>query len=395
MELGIVGKPNVGKSTFFSALTLNDVSIANYPFTTINANIGVSHIRTKCPHLDTDVVCNPRVGYCKKGVRWVPVQMIDVAGLVPGAYEGKGLGNKFLDDVRKASALIHIVDASGSTDSEGNPIPPGTHNPMDDISFLENEIVHWIAGIIEKGWERISRRIELEGLKLERMMGEKLTGLGISEESIYKAIRESELPSKPSKWKKDDMILLARKIRKKSKPMIIAANKADKTSEEELKKLLGLENYIIIPTSAEYELALRKAAQKGLIEYSPGDKNFKIIENANLSNQQKHALDKISEYMEKFNGTGVQKVIERAIYDLLGLIIVYPVEDENKWCDHDGRVLPDAYAMKPLTVLDMAYKVHTDLGENFIRAVDGRTKRILGHDHGLKNGDVIKIIAKK
>lgn len=394
MEVGVVGKPNVGKSTFFSAATLAKAEIASYPFTTIEANRGVMYVRSKCPHLDFKTECNPRNSQCEKGTRLVPIEAIDVAGLVPDAHKGKGLGNKFLDDLRQASALIHIVDASGATDSEGNPCEVGSHDPMEDIEFLEREVNYWIKGILFKDWHKLSKQIEMDEAKIERVLAEKLTGLGVTEGQIYAALRDAGLNDKPTQWSEEELFSLSHHIRRHSKPMIIAANKCEIAPEENLKRLGELKDYTVIPTCAEVELALRRAAKGGLIDYVPGSKSFNIMEGKELSEEHQKALKKIEHILEKINDTGVQKCIEEAVFKLLDLIVVYPVEDESKLTDKDGRVLPDAYLMKRgSTAVELAYKVHTDLGDNFIRAIDARTKRVVGHDYELKDCDVIKIVA--
>jgi ribosome-binding ATPase YchF (GTP1/OBG family) len=174
MTIGLAGKPNSGKSTFFKASTLADVEIANYPFTTIHPNKGVTYVRTKCPCTERDHRC----GNCMDGVRYVPIELIDVAGLVPDAHMGKGLGNTFLDDLRQAQAIIHVIDAAGSTDIEGNPIDVGSHDPLEDINFLNHEITMWMVGILKRNWQKISRKIQGEGLKIERVLAEQLAGAG-------------------------------------------------------------------------------------------------------------------------------------------------------------------------------------------------------------------------
>ena len=394
MEIGVVGKPNVGKSTFFSAATLAKAEIASYPFTTIEANRGVMYVRKKCPHKDFKTQCNPRNSQCEEGTRLVPVEAIDVAGLVPDAHKGKGLGNKFLDDLRQASALIHIVDAAGSTDSEGNPCDVGEHDPLEDVKFLEREINFWVKGILFKDWHKLSKQIEMDGAKIERVLAEKLTGLGVTEGQVHAALRDSQLGEKPTQWSEDDLLALAHHIRRHSKPIIIAANKCEIAPEENLKRLNELEDYTVIPTCAEVELALRRAAKADIIDYLPGSNSFTLTEGKDIPDNQKKALQKIEHILEKIGDTGVQKCIEEAVFKLLDLIVVYPVEDETHLTDKEGRVLPDAYLMKRgSTAVDLAFKVHTDLGKNFIRAIDTRTKRIVGHDHELNDCDVIKIVA--
>lgn len=400
MQIGIVGKPNVGKSTFFSAATETDVEIASYPFTTIDANVGIMYVRARCPCREFNLKCNPNNSRCIDGTRLIPIEAIDVAGLVPGAHKGRGLGNKFLDDLRQADAFIHVVDASGGTDDEGRPCGIGSHDPMNDIDFLEEEICYWFAGILEKDWKRLSRQCEVGKIKFEKMLAEKLAGLKINESQIHRAIMNLNLdPDKPSDWSDKDILKFSFELRRISKPMIVALNKCDLVSKERMNDLVSrLKNrgYLGVPTSAEAELALRRASKSGLIRYTPGDREFEILDLQKLGEGQRKALRFIEErVLSVYGSTGVQECVEKTAFDLLNLIAVYPVEDENRLTDKQGRVLPDAYLLpKGSTARDLAYKVHTDLGKGFIKAIDARTHRIVGADYELKDGDIIKIVAK-
>lgn len=389
MTIGLAGKPNAGKSTFFKAATLANVEIANYPFTTISANHGVTYVRVECPCKDKEKTC----GKCVDGVRLVSIGIIDVAGLVPDAYKGRGLGNTFLDELRQAQAIIHVVDASGGTDAEGNPVEIGDHDPLEDVAFLNREITMWLYGILERNWTKLARKIQAEGLKLDVVIAEQLAGAGISESDVNAALIETGLARLDQvKWSEEDMIRLCDSMRKISKPLLIAANKADIAPRENLDKLKDL-NRIVVPTSAAAELALKSAAKSGIIRYIPGDRSFDLL-TEDITKGQKKGLEAIQKVIEKFGSTGVQECINRTVFELLDLIVVYPVEDEGKWTDKNGNVLPDAYLMKRgSTCHDLAYQIHTEIGDRFLYAIDARTRLRLGEKHELKNGDVIKIVS--
>ncbi|MDR0309482.1 MAG: redox-regulated ATPase YchF [Candidatus Methanoplasma sp.] len=395
MQVGIVGKPNVGKSTFFGAATMAPVEIANYPFTTIEPNKGIAYVRTPCPCKSLDVQCVPNNSACINGTRMVPIELLDVAGLVPDAWEGKGLGNKFLDDLRQADAFINVVDASGTTDIEGNVIDPGRYDPSEDVAFLRKEIALWMREIIKNGLSKIARQAKMQGSKPETILQERLAGLNVTEGQIKDALRHAPLPADPTNWDDTGLLALCTRIREVSKPMIIAMNKADISPAENLDKIMKMGD-AAIPTLAETELALKKAAAAGLIDYVPGDPSFTVRPGVALNEGQKKALEYMAEKMKKHNGTGVQSCLEGCVFRILDLIAVYPVEDESKYTDHFGRVLPDCMLMpRGSTAKDLAYKVHTELGDKFIRAVNAKTKRTVGADYVLQDGDIIRIVANK
>jgi ribosome-binding ATPase YchF (GTP1/OBG family) len=396
--LGVIGKPNTGKSTFFSATTLAPVEIANYPFTTIKPNRGVGYVRTPCVHEELDVKDNPRNSLCLDGVRLIPVEMIDVAGLVPGAWEGRGLGNQFLDEIRRADALVHIVDASGRTDCEGRVCKPGEHDPLEDVQFLEREITMWMESILKKDWPKIARTTEAESKDLYSILEERLSGLSIKRNHIFEATRNAGLNAdKPTLWSEEDLLKFVDTLRRISKPMLIVANKMDLPyAEANLEKLKELD-YVVIPCCAEAELALRRATEKQLIDYKPGDCNFKILQPEKLSQSQITALETVREKILIKNGsTGVQNAINMAYFKLLNMITVYPVEDLEHFADHNGRVLPDAYLVPyGTTARQFAYIIHTELGENFIYAVDARERKRICENTVLRDRDVISIVSAK
>jgi len=396
--VGIVGKPNVGKSTFFSAATLATVEIASYPFTTIKPNRGVAYLRTKCVCKELGVEDNPVNSICMGGVRLIPVELIDCAGLVPNAWRGRGLGNQFLDEIRRADALIHVVDAAGSTDLEGRVLKPGSHNPVEDVLFLEKEITMWIVQILKRGWPRLARTVEAGAKDLYASLEERLSGLAIKRSHIIEAVRTTHLnDEKPTRWSEEDLVRFVDALRTASKPMLLAANKIDLPRAEENVERLRELNYMVVPCCAEAELALRRAAEKSLIDYKPGDPDFTIKSPEKMTEAQLRALKIIRErVLAKFGGTGVQEAINAAFFKLLKMIVVYPVEDPERLTDHNGRVLPEArLVLQGTTARELAYKIHTELGESFIYAVDARTKRRLGEDYVLKDGDVISIVSAK
>ena len=399
MIVGIVGKANVGKSTFFKASTLAEAEIANYPFATIKPNTGVAFVRVDCVDKELHRQCNPRMGYCKNSVRYVPVQMIDVAGLVPGAHEGKGMGNQFLDDLRQADVLIHVIDCAGTTNEKGEPLPPGSYDPIHDVEFLEVELDMWYLGILKKGWEKFARTVVQEKKPIHVALAAQLSGLKVTEELVKEAMEKLNLNrDRPTLWTEAELKSLAVWLRQKTKPMVIAANKMDLFSApanfERLQKHFPATTFV--PCSADFELALKEAAKAGLIEYLPGENKFKIIPDAKLSDAQKAALQFIQEkVLDTFGSTGVQRVLDYAVFNLLGYIAIYP-GGVNKLEDSEGRVLPDCFLMPPhSTALDFAFKLHTDFGKNFIRAIDVKTKRAVGKEYLLKQRDVLEIVAGK
>ena len=395
MMVGVVGKANVGKSTFFKALTLADVEIANYPFATIKPNHGVGFVKIDCVDKELGVQCNPREGFCIEHKRFVPVDVIDVAGLVPGAHEGKGMGNQFLNDLNQANALIHVIDVSGSTNERGEPIKPGTYDPAKDVKFLEEELDYWYLNILKNGWEKFARRVQQESQGADIAIAKQMSGVGVSEEISKDVINKLELnKEKPSTWSEEQLFKLAQTFRKITKPMIIAANKIDVPGAKENFEKLKQEfpEHTIVACSAESELALKEATKHKIIEYIPGEKDYKII--GELNEKQTKALEFIkTNILKKYeNGSGVQAVINQAIFEVLKYIAIFP-GGLNKLEDQYGNILPDCFLLpENSNALDFAYKIHTDLGKQFIRAIDVKTKRTVGKEHKLKHLDVVEII---
>ncbi|NHN47744.1 redox-regulated ATPase YchF [Halostella sp. JP-L12] len=389
LSIALAGKPNAGKSTFYTAATRADVDVANYPFTTIDANRGVTHARTECPCLDRDERCDS--DDCRDGKRYVPVELLDVAGLVPGAHEGKGLGNQFLDELTNADAIVNVVDASGATNEEGEPVEVGEHDPMDDIDFVEEEMDLWLAGIVDRNWESVTRKSRSPDFDIDDALAEMLTGFGATEAEVAASLRSIDYPDEPQQWTDEHKEALARDVRRRTKPIIVAANKIDVAPEENVERLLDLDKPVI-PTTAEGELALRNAADAGVVDYDPGDEEFEIV--GDVSDEQRAALDGLRDAMAEHGGTGVQAALNHAVYDLLDRVTAYPVQDASKWTDATGTVLPDAFLLpRGSTPVDLAYAVHSDIGDGYLHAVNARSSREVGDSYELEEGDVIKIVS--
>jgi ribosome-binding ATPase YchF (GTP1/OBG family) len=389
ISLALAGKPNAGKSTFYTAATMAEVDVANYPFTTIDANRGVSHARTRCPCLDRETRCGNE--NCHAGKRYVPIELLDVAGLVPGAHEGRGLGNQFLDELTNADAILNVVDASGGTNEEGEPVEIGTHDPVDDIDFIEEEMDMWLAGIIDRNWEKIERQSRSPGFDIDDALTELLTGFGATEYDVTASLRAVEYPENPMAWEADHREELATEIRGRTKPIVVVANKIDVAPEANVERLLDLDKPVV-PATAHGELALRRGAEHGAVHYDPGDESFEMTED--VSEQQRSVLTALRDTMDRWGGTGVQAALDYAVYDLLEQVTVYPVQDATHWTDGSGNMLPDAFLLADgSTPKDLAYAVHTDIGEGYLHALNARTDREVGDSYELAEGDVIKIVS--
>ena len=399
IKIGLIGKTNTGKTTFFNSATLMSAEISNYPFTTKQPNIGNASAITLCVHREFNIQDQPRNSRCVDGWRFIPVELVDLPGLIKGAWEGKGLGNQFLSIAAQSDALIHIVDVSGSIDASGRIAEAGTGDPVADVADIEEELVMWYLKLFEANREKISRSIH-GGLDPVVAVTEIFRGIGVKEEHVRFALKQNGIDGSKldelSPQKTKDFCWSLRDI---SKPTLIVANKVDlPTSTENFKRLQEeFSDVIVVPSSADAELTLRRAQSKGIITYVPGDERFEINDAASLNDKQKWALNFIrKDVLGEYLRTGVQFAINVAVFKLLKMNAVYPVADAQKFADKHGNVLPDVYLMAAgSTVEDLAKAIHTELAKGLIGAIDCRDGLRLPTNYHLKDRDVLSIVSAR
>ncbi|MFD1513659.1 redox-regulated ATPase YchF [Halomarina rubra] len=392
-KIGLVGKPSVGKSSFFNAATMNDVPEGAYPFTTIDPSVGEAYVRVDCAAPDFGETCTPETGYCADGTRFVPVKLVDVAGLIPGAHEGKGLGNQFLSDLNEADVLVHVVDFSGKTDIEGEPTEG--HDPREDIAFLEEELDQWYLGILEKAVDKYENAYAGTEPAIEEYVADQMNAFGTNKDQVKQVVLALGLDLDPDEWDAADRLELAREMRIRTKPMVIAANKMDtpeaQANYEEITADPDYEHLTFTPASAHAEKALKSADEKGVVDYTPGEGEFDIL--ADLSMEQKQGLEQIRDFLHAFGQTGVQSALEAALFEELGVKAIFPGSSNGVVTD-EGKVLRDCFLLPPdATTEDFAYFLHSDIGDGLLHGVDCRSKRQIGSDHPLEHRDVVEILS--
>jgi ribosome-binding ATPase YchF (GTP1/OBG family) len=401
LTIGIIGKPSSGKSTFLNAACLTHAKVSEIPFTTIEPNIGVAYLKTKCVCKELSVDDNPQNSICIDGIRFIPINLIDVAGLVPDAHKGKGLGNKFLNDLIKADVLLHIVDITGSLDKSGKLVSMGENDPYEDVVFLENEINLWFKDIIEReDWTKFTKVISTEKRKVAESLHDRLSGVKINKQQIIQALKNSKLlDQNPVKWTDVELLDFSKTLRKIAKPILILANKIDKEiSKSNLKELKKKYTDPIVPCSALAEHFLRKYHESGIIKYIPGSNDFEILDKNKLTSNELEMLEKIkSKILKTYNNTGIQFALDYAALTMANQICVYPVSDINSYSDNKGNVLPDVFLVEKGTLLRdfVREKIHTELAENFMFGIDAITKKRLGENYELKDGDIVKIVTSR
>jgi ribosome-binding ATPase len=397
IRVGLIGKTNAGKTTFFNSATSSNEEISTYPFTTKHPKLGNASVISLCVHREFNLKDSPKNSTCVDGWRFIPIELVDLPGLIKGAWEGKGLGNQFLSVAAQSDVLLHIVDASGSIDSSGRLAEPGTGDPIADVSDIEEEMILWYLKLFEGNRDKIIRSIN-SGSDAVQSITEIFQGIGVKEWHVKRALEENELNDKKiGDFDPLQSRRFASTLRELSKPTLIVANKVDLSAAADNFKRLREHNkhMLVVPCSADAELTLRRAQVKGLIRYFPGDERFEINEKTSLNEKQKWALnfirkDILGEYLQ----TGVQFALNVAVFKLLNMNVVYPVADPGKLSDKRGNVLPDAYLMRSgSSVEDLANEIHSDLAKGILYAVDVRNGLRLPINYLVKDRDVLSIIS--
>jgi ribosome-binding ATPase len=398
IRIGLIGKTNAGKTTLFNSMTLLSGEVSNYPFTTKSPETGVASVVTLCVHKEFNVQDNPASSKCEDGWRFVPVEITDLPGLIKGAAEGRGLGNQFLSVAAQSDALLHVVDASGSVDREGKISEPGTGDPTADLADVELELVLWYVKLFTSNIGKISKLSKGPGTTLPDAVAEVMQGIGVRKEHVTRALNEALLLEKDfDSWTEKDIQNFCWVLRDFSKPTLVIANKMDLPyAAENFQKLReAYKGLIVVPTSGESELTLRRAESKGLIRYVPGEERFEILRPQDLNEAQKSALAYIRrKVFGEYLRTGVQFALNIAVFKLLKMNAIYPVADAEKLTDKHGKVLPDVYLMQTgSTVEDLATAIHSDLAKGLVYAVDVRTGLHLPTNYVLRDRDVLSIVS--
>lgn len=398
IRIGLIGKTNTGKTTLFNSMTLKAGEVSNYPFTTKAPDTGIGDAVTLCVHKEFNVKDNPKNSKCEEGWRFIPIEVTDLPGLIKGAWMGKGLGNQFLAVAAQSDALLHVVDASGSVDKDGKIAEPGTGDPLADLADVELELVLWYVKLFTSNLVKISKTAKLPGMGLPDAVAESLQGIGVRREHVVYALKEAMLDDRDvDTWNEKETQNFCWILRDVSKPTLIIANKMDLPNSAENFKALR-EKYkglMVVPTSGEAELSLRRAEVKGLIKYVPGEERFDVLRPQELTDAQKNALAYIRrKVFGEYLRTGVQFALNIAIFKLLRMNAVYGVANPQSLTDKHGNVLPDVFLVhSDSTVADFAKVIHGELAKGLLYGVDARTGMHMPLDYVLRDRDVLSLVS--
>ncbi|CAG8978198.1 hypothetical protein HYALB_00011433 [Hymenoscyphus albidus] len=387
--IGLVGKPSSGKSSTLNSLTDASSKVGNFPFTTIDPQRAIGYLQIDCPcaRFNVSYRCKPNYGACIEGRRSVPIELLDVAGLVPGAHEGKGLGNKFLDDLRHADALVHVVDVSGTTDAEGK--ATRGYDPSQDIVWLRSEIVQWILGNLMQKWGSIKRRhIAVKATAVETLQGQ-FSGYGSTSAVIARTLEKMALKEPLEHWSDETVSKVVNAFTDEKFPTVIALNKIDHAdADKNISKIAKMQDpKSIVLCSAISEIFLRKLAKQGFIKYNEGsefvDTREDLIADGDpeggglkeMDEKLKTRLENLKDMvLYRFGSTGVVQVLSRAA-ELLGLVPVFPVRNVSSFssgASGSNAVFRDCVLVKRgTTVAECARKVIGDAPLAYVEGAGG------------------------
>ncbi|KAL4977338.1 P-loop containing nucleoside triphosphate hydrolase protein [Aspergillus desertorum] len=385
--IGLVGKPSSGKSTTLNSLTDASSKVGNFPFTTIDPQraIGYLQIDCACQRYGVADKCKPNYGACTNGKRSVPIELLDVAGLVPGAHQGRGLGNKFLDDLRQADALIHVVDVSGTTDAEGK--ATRGYDPSQDIEWLRSEIVRWVLGNLMQKWGSIKRRhMAIKATAVETLQNQ-FSGYGSTPSTVVRCLDRLALKEPLEEWSDETVEQVVEAFIDEKFPTVFALNKIDHPdADKNISKIAKMQDpQRIVLCSAISEVFLRKLAKQNYIKYTEGsefvDTREDLIADGDPDGGGLREMDeKLKTRVEnlrdmvlyRFGSTGVVQCLSRAA-EILGLVPVFPVRNLHTFSSGAGTAaFRDCVLVKRnSTVGDVARKVMGDVPISYIEGVGG------------------------
>ncbi|KAE9974864.1 hypothetical protein BLS_007171 [Venturia inaequalis] len=393
--IGLVGKPSSGKSTTLNSLTDATSKVGNYPFTTLTPNraIGYLHLDCACSRFNLQAQCRPNYGSCHDGERSVPIELLDVAGLVPGAHEGKGLGNRFLDDLRHADGLIHVVDVSGSTDAEGK--ATRGYDPSQDIVWLRSEIVSWIKGNLMEKWGGIKRRhVAVKNTPVQTLQNQ-FSGYGSTSKTVARCLDKLAIKEPLEHWSDETIDRVVNAFTDEKFPTVIALNKIDHAdADKNIAKISKMQPpSSLVLTSAISETFLRRLASQNYIKYIPGSDSVStredLIEEGDPTGGDLKEMDeKLRTRVEnckdmvlyRFGSTGVVEVLRRA-GEMLGLVGIFPVKNIHSFGaggvvkggeEREQKVFRDCVLVKKgTTVGEVGRKIMGDVPIAFVETVGG------------------------
>ncbi|XP_069124327.1 uncharacterized protein [Argopecten irradians] len=403
--IGLVGKPSAGKSTFFNAATTVDLAKTGaHPFTTIEPNIGKAFYSIVCPCERLDKRCDAAHGHNFSGKRYVPVLLKDVAGLVPGAWEGKGRGNRFLNDLLDADVLIHVIDASGTTNEKGEETQG--YDPANDIRWLHQEIHQWIFQNVWSRWDSISKRPS----KLIDMF----TGYHANRATIHSALHNAGIGERElgaiAGWKESVLHQIVDQFLRLRFPMLLVLNKADKPEATTIIERLqtDLEDWKTIAVSARTECLLQKLSKEGSVQYDYGSDTFQVISDTPDTQRTITELQRVSkDIFKRYGSTNVHEALCEAV-KLRPPTYAFPVHclDTLRSVGRPPReaVLRDCVSLRPGTRVEELHTVLCHypvnlLSGDFVRAEtmteDKKLKPLRKDEMITTLNNIIKIMTTK